>query len=65
MNDEKPEFRSSHYVAEIAENAQKGTPVTFLGTGAPPEVFDFDQGTNGTFKLSLEGGDAAMFEASN
>ncbi len=61
MNDERPEFRSAHYVAEIAENAQRGTPVTFLGS-AVAEVFDYDQGTNGTFKLTLEGGDAEMFE---
>ena len=61
MNDEIPKFKSESFVAEISENAQKNTPVTFLGQNMIPEVFDHDQGTNGTFKLFLEG-DANMFE---
>ena len=28
VNDELPTFRSSRYIGEISENAQKGTPVT-------------------------------------
>ena len=48
-------------MAEIGENAQKDTPVTFLGTDAVPEVFDHDQGTNGTFRLYIEG-DGGRFE---
>ena len=35
------------------ENSQRNTPVTMLND-AVAEVFDFDQGTNGTFKLYLE-----------
>jgi hypothetical protein len=48
-------------VAEISENAQKNTPVTWLGGDTVAEVFDHDLGTNGTFKLFLEG-DKNMFE---
>ena len=57
VNDEIPIFKSPSYVAEISENAQKNTPVTFLGQNMIPEVFDHDQGTNGPFKLFLEGDD--------
>ena len=57
MNDEIPKFKSESYVGEISENAQKNTPVTLLGPNMIPEVFDHDQGTNGTFKLFLEGDD--------
>ena len=53
VNDEIPKFRSSDYVGEIMENSQRNTPVTMLND-AVAEVFDFDQGTNGTFKLYLE-----------
>ena len=53
MNDEIPKFRSNEYVGEIVENSQKNTPVT-MHNEAIAEVFDFDQGTNGTFKLILE-----------
>lgn len=42
VNDETPRFRSERYVAEVMENAQQNTPVTFL-QDAIPEVFDFDQ----------------------
>ena len=63
INDEVPQFRSSQYVAEISENAQKNTPVTWLGGDSITEVFDHDLGTNGTFKLFLEG-DRNIFEVS-
>ena len=39
INDEVPRFRSPAYVAEIAENAQKNTPVTWLGKDNIAEVF--------------------------
>jgi hypothetical protein len=61
INDEVPRFRSPAYMAEIAENAQKNTPVTWLGRDTVAEVFDHDLGTNGTFKLFLEG-DRNIFE---
>ena len=91
INDEVPRFRSSAYVAEIAENAQKNTPVTWLGKDNIAEVFviiiiiiiviimiiiiimniiiivevfDHDLGTNGTFKLFLEG-DKNIFEVTS
>ena len=38
INDEIPRFRSSLYVAEISENAQKNTPVTWLGGDTVAEV---------------------------
>ncbi|OQR74996.1 cadherin-23-like [Tropilaelaps mercedesae] len=53
VNDQTPTFRSSVYYAEIIENAQINAPITFLGN-ATPEVFDHDQGTNGTFRLILD-----------
>ena len=53
VNDEIPKFRSNEYVGDIVENSQKNTPVTMLND-AIAEVFDFDQGTNGTFNLILE-----------
>lgn len=54
VNDEVPRFRNEEgYICEITENAQRNTPVTFLGD-ARPEVFDYDQGVNGTFHLSIE-----------
>ena len=43
VNDERPQFRSSFYAAEIPENSPKGTPVIFLGS-AVNEVFDHDLG---------------------
>ncbi|TRY71883.1 hypothetical protein TCAL_08438 [Tigriopus californicus] len=61
VNDESPEFRSSNYMAEIGENSPKGSMVNFLDSSAIPEVFDHDQGTNGTFNLSIEG-DGGIFE---
>jgi hypothetical protein len=42
VNDEIPMFRSKSYLAEVNENAQVNTPVTFLNS-AVPEVFDHDQ----------------------
>lgn len=54
VNDEIPQFRSSSYVGEIAENSQRGAPVTFLGS-ALAEVFDHDRGTNGSFAIRLDG----------
>jgi hypothetical protein len=42
INDEIPTFRSKSYLAEVNENAQVNTPVTFLNS-AVPEVFDHDQ----------------------
>ena len=42
------------------ENSQRKTPVTFVGD-AIAEVFDHDQGTNGTFNLILED-DTGLFE---
>ena len=53
VNDEIPKFRSNEYIGDIVENSQKNTPVTMLND-AIAEVFDFDQGTNGTFNLILE-----------
>lgn len=60
VNDETPTFRSARYVGEINENAQSNTPVTFIGT-AVPQVFDYDQGNNGTFKMFIEG-DNGIFD---
>ncbi|KAJ0175756.1 hypothetical protein K1T71_008915 [Dendrolimus kikuchii] len=60
VNDETPTFRSERYVGEILENAQQNTPITFL-QDAIPEVFDYDQGKNGTFELYLNG-DGGMFD---
>ncbi|RWS28589.1 cadherin-23-like protein [Leptotrombidium deliense] len=62
VNDEKPTFKSLHYIAEINENAQSDMPVKFIGTGNVAQVYDFDQGNNGTFALSLEGYYATYFE---
>ncbi|RZC35307.1 cadherin-23 [Asbolus verrucosus] len=54
INDETPKFRSGHYECEIAENAPANTPLTFLGSSMP-EVYDHDQGINGTFQLYVKG----------
>ncbi|XP_022239300.1 cadherin-23-like [Limulus polyphemus] len=53
VNDETPTFRSKKYIAEVNENAQVNVPVNFIGDSLP-EVFDHDQGTNGTFRMYLE-----------
>ncbi|CAB3223205.1 unnamed protein product [Arctia plantaginis] len=60
VNDETPRFRSDRYVGEVLENAQQNTPITFL-QDAIPEVFDYDQGKNGTFELYLNG-DHGVFD---
>ncbi|KAJ1522204.1 hypothetical protein ONE63_002512 [Megalurothrips usitatus] len=60
VNDETPTFRSPAYFAEVNENAPVNTPVTFL-RNAVPEVFDHDQGNNGTFIMFIEG-DRGIFD---
>ncbi|KAL0881086.1 hypothetical protein ABMA27_002212 [Loxostege sticticalis] len=60
VNDETPRFRSEKYVGEVLENAQQNTPITFL-QDALPEVYDYDQGKNGTFELYLVG-DNGVFD---
>ncbi|XP_063618733.1 cadherin-23 [Cydia splendana] len=60
VNDETPRFRNDKYVGEVLENAQQNTPITFL-QDAVPEVFDYDQGKNGTFELFLQG-DNGVFD---
>ncbi|GBP37114.1 Cadherin-23 [Eumeta japonica] len=60
VNDETPQFRSERYIGEVLENAQQNTPITFL-QDAIPEVFDYDQGKNGTFELFLDG-DSGVFD---
>lgn len=60
VNDEIPMFRSEKYEAEINENSQINAPVTFLNN-ARPEVYDHDQGNNGTFHMFLDG-DRGIFE---
>ncbi|XP_023311794.1 cadherin-23 [Anoplophora glabripennis] len=54
INDETPKFFSDYYECEIAENAPINTPLTFLGNTLP-EVYDNDQGINGTFQLYVKG----------
>uniref|UniRef100_A0A1B0CCE9 Putative cadherin egf lag seven-pass g-type receptor n=1 Tax=Lutzomyia longipalpis TaxID=7200 RepID=A0A1B0CCE9_LUTLO len=53
VNDETPRFRETAYECEVNENAQENTPITFLGNSPFNEVFDHDQGLNGTFDLAL------------
>ncbi|XP_072938602.1 cadherin-23 [Epargyreus clarus] len=60
VNDEIPRFRSEKYIGEVLENAQQNTPITFL-QDAIPEVFDYDQGKNGTFELYIVG-DNGVFD---
>ncbi|XP_050735758.1 cadherin-23-like isoform X6 [Eriocheir sinensis] len=60
VNDETPTFKAAHYVGEVAEGAQYNSPVNLLGD-AIPEVYDHDQGNNGTFRMFLED-DGGMFE---
>ncbi|CAK1540672.1 unnamed protein product [Leptosia nina] len=60
VNDETPRFRSERYIGEVIENAQQNTPITFLDD-AIPEVFDYDQGKNGTFELYIVG-DNGIFD---
>ncbi|XP_053680882.1 cadherin-23 [Anopheles nili] len=53
VNDEVPRFRNIAYECEISENAQENTLATFVD-GSVNEVFDYDQGKNGTFRLTLQ-----------
>lgn len=53
VNDETPTFASLFYEAEINENSQENSPVTFL-QNFRNKVTDHDQGRNGTFELYLE-----------
>ncbi|KAG8193980.1 hypothetical protein JTE90_013674 [Oedothorax gibbosus] len=59
VNDETPTFLSRQYVAEINENAEVNVPVNMLGSSVA-EVFDHDQGNNGTFRIFLEGDDSVF-----
>nr|XP_027198229.1 cadherin-23-like [Dermatophagoides pteronyssinus] len=70
VNDEIPRFRFKSYAAEIIENSPPDMPVTFTRRNAKnnrmdtndsnmnlllaPQVYDLDQGNNGTFTLHLE-----------
>ncbi|CAH1406526.1 unnamed protein product [Nezara viridula] len=60
INDETPRFRSDRYICQVNENAQSNTPVTFLPP-AIPQVYDYDQGKNGTFEMFISG-DGDVFE---
>ncbi|XP_035210796.1 cadherin-23-like isoform X2 [Stegodyphus dumicola] len=59
VNDETPTFLSRQYTAEINENAEANVPVNFLGSSIA-DVFDHDQGNNGTFRIFLEGDDSVF-----
>lgn len=61
VNDETPMFRSAQYIAEVNENAQQGTPVNFIGDSIP-QVYDYDQGKNGTFRLRIQQGRIPYFD---
>lgn len=54
VNDEAPRFRSQLYEAEIDENSPVNMPVSFVKQSNVAQVFDYDQGSNGTFQLSVE-----------
>ena len=60
MNDEIPQFRAAALMAEIAENSPAKTPVTILGPSSLTEIFDPDQGTNGTFNILIEDQDGVF-----
>ena len=71
VNDQLPTFRHNGaglYRAEIDENSPDNTPVSFIGDEAKPQVFDYDQGTNGTFTLKIDcdnqQGDDQLFDIS-
>ena len=70
VNDQVPSFRDDGaglYLAEIDENSPDNTPVTFLplkGATMKPHVFDYDQGSNGTFTLSIDCDEADLFDIS-
>lgn len=53
INDEQPTFKDTAYECLVYENAQENTPLTFVGD-VDNDVFDLDQGHNGTFELFLE-----------
>lgn len=53
VNDEIPRFRADQYLAEIAENSPNDMPVTFIDDSVP-QVYDLDQGNNGSFTLSIQ-----------
>ncbi|CAG9764225.1 unnamed protein product [Ceutorhynchus assimilis] len=53
INDETPTFKRKLYECQVAENAPNNTPLTFIGN-AVPEVFDYDQGINGTFLMYVK-----------
>ena len=61
VNDELPLFRLKSYEGEIWENAQKGSLVEFLDS-ASPEVYDYDRGSNGTFRMAIENDVTGIFE---
>jgi hypothetical protein len=61
VNDETPTFRSLQYIAEVNENAQQNTPVNFIGDSIP-QVYDYDQGKNGTFRLRIQQGRIGYFD---
>lgn len=54
INDQTPTFKSKEYICEVGENAPPNTPISFMKK-SEPEVYDFDQGINGTFDLFLLG----------
>lgn len=54
INDQTPTFKSNHYTCEVGENAPPNTPLSFMRK-SEPEVYDFDQGINGTFELFVLG----------
>lgn len=54
INDQTPTFKSREYIFEVGENAPTNTPLSLLSK-SEPEVYDFDQGINGTFDLLLLG----------
>ncbi|XP_017773804.1 PREDICTED: cadherin-23 [Nicrophorus vespilloides] len=53
VNDETPTFKSTSYQCEVPENAPTNTPLTFSANSIA-EVYDLDQGNNGTFQLLLK-----------
>ncbi|XP_060850417.1 cadherin-23-like [Rhopalosiphum padi] len=61
VNDETPTFRSPQYIAEVNENSQQNTPVNFIGDSIP-QVYDYDQGKNGTFRLRIQQGRIGYFD---
>lgn len=62
VNDERPSFKCPVLVGEINENALADMSVKFIGKNNIPQVYDLDQGINGSFSLSLEGEYSSLFE---